>query len=33
MIGIPSSGSSALIRTPAPIPGISLETFSMYELP
>src|SRR5437762_11028750 len=24
---------SALIRTPAPIPGISLETFSMYELP
>ena len=31
MIGMPSSGSSALIRTPAPIPGVSLETFSMYE--
>jgi len=33
MIGMPSSGSSALMRTPAPIPGVSLETFSKYELP
>ena len=33
IIGMPWSGSSALMRTPAPIPGISLETFSMYELP
>ena len=31
MIEIPSSGSTALISTPAPIPGISLETFSMNE--
>src|SRR5215469_16789689 len=32
-IGMPSSGLSALMRTSAPIPGISLETFNMYGLP
>ena len=33
MIATPSTGSSALISTPAPIPGASLETFSMSEMP
>ena len=32
MIEMLSSGSIARIRTPAPIPGISLETFNIYEL-
>jgi hypothetical protein len=33
MIVIPKVGSIALIKTPAPTPGFSLETFSMNEIP
>ena len=33
MISTPTVGSIALIRTPAPTPGVSLETFSMNETP
>ena len=33
IIPMPLVGSIALIKTPAPAPGISLETLSMNELP
>ena len=33
MMSMPWVGSIALIKTPAPTPGSSLETFSMNELP
>jgi len=33
MIVMPSVGSIALIKTPVPTPDVSLETFSMNELP
>jgi hypothetical protein len=33
MIVTPNVGSIALIKTPAPTPDVSLETFSMNETP